>query len=378
MTIKNRQPIRTYQAEDYGLASTTATTQLPWDQIRTNGGTQMRAGLNQETVGEYADAMRRGGRYDSFPPLTVFYDGEAYWLGDGFHRHAAACQVFGSACTLPVDVRAGTRRDAVLHAAAANAKHGLRRTNADKARAVDTLLQDEEWHHWSDNEIARRCAVSPTFVGKRRSLLTVDSDTLTARIYRTKHGTVAAMQTASIGQREPSGHIPQDTKGTAVESRPLTLNETLAVIWRGIQHHAPPTNAERLAWLRTTPIQTFKEMLQPGVTLNDEIFVKACNTVAAELRDNIAHKERTKTHSEMSNLRTLTFSRPRSGDDGSLLGAAQGAIRLLTLAKALLTQAKPQVAVYNAAHGATLTTWLEHLNEIIAELEESYARDHST
>ena len=42
-------------------------------------------------------------------------------------------------------VKAGTRRDAVLAAAGANAAHGLRRSAADKARAVDALLTDDEW-----------------------------------------------------------------------------------------------------------------------------------------------------------------------------------------------------------------------------------------
>lgn len=206
-TLKQqRQALRTYQTEEYGLASTTATTSLLWTQIRTNGGTQMRAGLNQETVGEYADVMRHNNSYEPFPALTVFYDGETYWLADGFHRHRAAYEAFGSGCTVPVDVRTGTRRDAVLYAAQANAKHGLRRTNADKQRAVDTLLQDEEWSQWSDNEIARRCAVSVPFVSKRRSLLTVNSETKAAttqpRVYTTKHGTTATMQTAQIGKRE--------------------------------------------------------------------------------------------------------------------------------------------------------------------------------
>src|SRR5262249_2804023 len=52
-----------------------------------------------------------------------------------------------------------TRRDAVLHAAAANAIHGLRPSSADRRRSVQALLEDEEWRNWSDREIARRCGV---------------------------------------------------------------------------------------------------------------------------------------------------------------------------------------------------------------------------
>lgn len=100
-------------------------------------------------------------------PVTVFYDGSEYWLADGFHRAAASegCQ----RTEIQADVRPGSRRDACLAAAGANATHGLRRSNADKRRAVVLLLQDEEWSQWSDREIARRCGVSHTFVSNLRA-----------------------------------------------------------------------------------------------------------------------------------------------------------------------------------------------------------------
>jgi hypothetical protein len=72
----------------------------------------------------------------------VFYDGAEYWLADGFHRVHAAQKL--RRLTIAADVRQGTRRDAVLLSARANAEHGLRRTNEDKRRAVLTLLADPE------------------------------------------------------------------------------------------------------------------------------------------------------------------------------------------------------------------------------------------
>jgi hypothetical protein len=136
--------------------------------IKRDGGTQMRAGLDEPTVTEYFDAMTTANAWGSFPALVVFHDGENYWLADGFHRYAAAIQTFGASYSAPCDVRAGTQRDAMLHAASANASHGLRRTNADKRRAVLALLQDPEWSQWSDGEIAKRCAVSQPFVSGLR------------------------------------------------------------------------------------------------------------------------------------------------------------------------------------------------------------------
>ncbi|MEZ4730182.1 MAG: hypothetical protein R3E79_23890 [Caldilineaceae bacterium] len=389
MVVKNRRPLHIYQTEEYSLASQEprpgdtcpfgdgrATTQLAWNQISTNGGTQMRAELNQDTIADYADTMRRADSYAPFPPITVFYDGESYWLADGFHRHAAAFQAFGPDCLIPIDLHSGVRRDAILHAAGANAKHGLQRKNADKQRAVDTILQDEEWSQWSDNEIARRCAVSVPFVSKRRSLLTINSDATTTRTYRTKHGTIATMQIIRIG-KEAASQEPQ----LPAPQRALTFDETIAVIWRGIQHHAPQTNAERLAWLRTTPVQTFKEMLQPDVMLIDENFINACDIVASELRSNIAHTERAKAHPETVTFRSRTFSQATGPAEETPWGALQRAARLLTLTKDLLTQTAPHVTVHNTTYGATLTAWLEQLNTIIAELESvgtQHTIDHPT
>jgi|GEM_PF-2957954 len=70
---------------------------------------------------------------------------------------------------LPCDVRQGGLRDAILHSAGANAAHGLRRTNADKRRAVLMLLEDEEWGTWNDSEIGRRCAVDHKTVARLRA-----------------------------------------------------------------------------------------------------------------------------------------------------------------------------------------------------------------
>lgn len=196
-------------ADDMALASERISVALrEIGNIRNDGGTQMRADLNPETVQEYAYSMREG---NLFPPIIVFYDGETHWLGDGFHR-LAAHKLAKPDQPIPCDVRPGTRRDAVLCAAGANAVHGLRRTNADKRRAVETLLRDEEWGVWSDREIARRCHVSGMFVGNvRGDILTVNGlqsevepspapAPPAERIYTTRHGTQATMNTT--GQRE--------------------------------------------------------------------------------------------------------------------------------------------------------------------------------
>lgn len=66
-------------------------------------------------------------------------------------------------------MRQGGLRDAILHSAGANAAHGLRRTNADKRRAVLMFLEDEEWGTWADREIARQCSVGHPLVARLRA-----------------------------------------------------------------------------------------------------------------------------------------------------------------------------------------------------------------
>jgi hypothetical protein len=133
------------------------------EKIIINAGTQSRAKIDEATVAEYADAMKDGAK---FPAITVFHDGVEYFLADGFHRYFAAkkCNAPGVKC----DVREGTLRDAILFSFSANVDHGLRRTAADKRKAVTAMLEDVEWQDWSDREIAKQCGVSNTFVSSLR------------------------------------------------------------------------------------------------------------------------------------------------------------------------------------------------------------------
>jgi hypothetical protein len=161
--------------------------------IRTDGGSQIRAELNQFVVDDYAMAMRQGA---DFPPIVVFSDGQDYWLADGFHRLAAGQQA--GLTEISTEIHAGTRRDALLFAVGANAHHGLPRTNLDKRRAVSMLLEDPEWCHWSDREIARVAAVSHEFVRTLRARLSVNPWKSGERSVR-RNGTTYSMSTSGIG-----------------------------------------------------------------------------------------------------------------------------------------------------------------------------------
>jgi len=77
------------QAAQLDAAEANTAVWLPVSAIRLDGGTQPRARLNEKVIAEYAGDMRGGAE---FPPVDVFYDGEVYWLADGYHRVSAAIE----------------------------------------------------------------------------------------------------------------------------------------------------------------------------------------------------------------------------------------------------------------------------------------------
>jgi len=118
-------------------------------------------------VNEYAHSMRDG---STFPPVTLYSDGETYWIADGFHRTEAAREAGME--TVEAEVLEGSQRDARLAALSANEAHGLRRTNEDRRNAVREVLRDPEWSQWPDRELARACRVSHPTVAKVRAEMT--------------------------------------------------------------------------------------------------------------------------------------------------------------------------------------------------------------
>jgi hypothetical protein len=105
--------------------------------IRIDGGTQARTAINNELVAEYAAAMQDGVH---FPEIECYFDGVDYWLVDGFHRLHAMLTMGKASGT--VMVFNGTLRDAVLHSLGVNVGHGLRKSNDDKRKSVQTMLND--------------------------------------------------------------------------------------------------------------------------------------------------------------------------------------------------------------------------------------------
>jgi hypothetical protein len=139
---------------------------LPLSAICVDWTINARAAMRRETTLEYAEALKAGA---SFPPVTVFFDGSAYWLADGFHRYVAF-EIAGIP-DIPVEIRLGTPRAAALFSAKANGLHGLRPTKSDKRKAIIRMLEDPEWALWSNQQIASLCGAEPDTVDELRRTL---------------------------------------------------------------------------------------------------------------------------------------------------------------------------------------------------------------
>jgi len=131
---------------------------------------QARISISEDTIAQYVEHIESGGQ---FPPIIVFFDGQDYWLADGWHRLLAHER---SGClTIKSEVKHGGKRDALQYALSANSAHGLPRTNADKRNAVEIALADPEWSTMSTREIAKLCNVSHNMVAEiQRGLLPAD------------------------------------------------------------------------------------------------------------------------------------------------------------------------------------------------------------
>jgi ParB-like chromosome segregation protein Spo0J len=139
------------------------------DHITRDRRLQMRVVCDSDYIEQLKDALIElqavGDELDGQLPI-VYQEGGNNWLADGYQRWQAheKAGIKKMKCL----VRAGTFRDAQRFALSANAKHGERRTNADKRRAVEAALLDEEWGKLSDRAIAQLCGLDSSLVMRMR------------------------------------------------------------------------------------------------------------------------------------------------------------------------------------------------------------------
>ena len=132
---------------------------------------QSRIRIDEALVAEYAEQIQAGAE---FPPIVIFHDAKSdkYLVADGFHRTMATqkCKkrpTISCIIKTPPEHQAA-RMAATIFAATSNADHGLRRTNADKRRAIANLLDYPAYQQCSDRAIAKLVGVDHKTVAEVR------------------------------------------------------------------------------------------------------------------------------------------------------------------------------------------------------------------
>ena len=183
---------------------------LKFKDVRTDGGTQSRKNIDPNWVKNYAENMKEGAK---FPPPVAFYDGDEYWLGDGFHRMAAMKSI--GLTEGDFEVIEGTLRQAKLYSIEANNFHGRNMTPGEKRDNIIFMIKDEEYGKWSDKKIAQINNVSTKTVFRIRQKLIKENQVApkTETKYIDKHGNEKVMNTTSLAKTDkPTEEKPTEEK----------------------------------------------------------------------------------------------------------------------------------------------------------------------
>lgn len=169
--------------------------------IRTDGGTQPRERLDDNYINELVESLQDGA---TLPPVDVMYDGERYWLYDGFHRLAAHKAI--NRVTILARVHQGDQAAAQWESYAANQSHGLRRSPGDKERAIRAALKHPNGAKMSDSLIAKHLGVSNKTVTRYREMM--ESAWEIPKLTKRQGADGKVYDTTNIGTNQPARKAP--------------------------------------------------------------------------------------------------------------------------------------------------------------------------
>ncbi len=144
---------------------------LPIWQIKLKKKFQARLnGLSQETVEEYAEAIKGG---SEFPPIDVYHlPDNSYVLVDGWHR-LRAHQLTGLT-EIKVNVVEGSEEEAHDYAIfKANRKNGQRLTSADRRKIAYDAVREKRFEGMSSRKLGKIIGVSHALVNNFQTELKV-------------------------------------------------------------------------------------------------------------------------------------------------------------------------------------------------------------
>ena len=199
---------------------------LPIAAIRIDGQTQARTNIDPDYIRELIEAIDAG---DTVPPLIVFWDGEDYWLADGFHRwHAYKSVDIGDP---PVEVKHGTVEDAQWFALSCNKSHGKRRTNEDLAYVVKRALTHPNSKNMSNEVVARHCGVTKMTIGRYRKKMSANCNNVTVDKRTGADGRRRSLKRKppSTGAPDPARSEAPDTPAEVIDALGQVITDPLIV-----------------------------------------------------------------------------------------------------------------------------------------------------
>lgn len=201
-------------------------------EIRRDVKINARESINQDVVADYEQSLFEGDNAKRMtskakkpdpiqPALLKAEPFQGFYILDGWHRIEAASKsgVWKIGATIYNASRSYTEQEARLMAATVNAAHGLRRSSADKRKAVTIFLTDDPTR--SDALIARLASVSNSLVAVTRQEL-VEAGTIPA-VDNAQQRIAKALDKAKAEGKKPS--VRQLAKDAGVS--PTTAQKAL-------------------------------------------------------------------------------------------------------------------------------------------------------
>lgn len=235
--------------------------------IRTDGGTQPREGLDAKYIDDLVEALTNGA---TLPPVDLMYDGDRYWLYDGFHRLAAHKAV--NRVMISARVHQGDQAAAQWESYAANQSHGLRRSQADKERAIRAALKHPNGAKLANSLIAKHLGVSDNTVRKYRE--DMESASQIAKVTERQGADGKVYNTANIGANRPAAQSPS----RRYESGLPALNMPSPRPAIGAQPKMPVTDWELSDICETVANEMFGDITRSRVVALTRIMVSDATT----------------------------------------------------------------------------------------------------
>ena len=323
--------------------------QLRLSQIRRDGGTQPREGINEDHVANMLATLEGGG---SLPAIEVMYDGTDYWLVNGFHRCAAHAQ--HGADLVTVIIKQGTLDDAKWESLGANRE--LPRTQREIERNIKDALRHPKSAGMSNRALGAHLGVDHKTVGKYRSELqttgeipqstqrtgadgrTIDTTNIgkkpddieekcrklqtwllgkgwavfisggergvEKKLVRLSwpqdyDGSLAAYEKLRTAERYERGDLPFPVPAPTMPP-PLTFDETMSLVWRVVKAQPAPLGDTGTlwriyhAWLQSHEAPgDYRDQVPEGRRLDAATLKNARITIMNELEKNLEHQQRT-------------------------------------------------------------------------------------